>query len=60
MTTLKLNFLIILAILILIVFSFYIKDFRIDASSDTLVAQDDAKILNILMNTVSYLNQKIF
>ena len=41
MTKIKLNFFISLAFIILFLSFFFIKDFRIDASSDTLVAQND-------------------
>ena len=42
MTKIKLNFFISLALIILILSFFFIKNFRIDASSDTLVAQNDS------------------
>ena len=42
MSKIKLNFFIVLAFTILIISLFFIKNFRIDASSDTLVAQNDS------------------
>ena len=42
MSKTKINFLISLALLIMFLSFFFIQDFRIDASSDTLVAQNDA------------------
>ena len=41
MSKTKINFLISLAILIILISCFFIQNFRIDASSDTLVAQND-------------------
>ena len=41
MSKIKLNFLLIFALIVLITCCFFIKDFRIDASSDTLVAKND-------------------
>ena len=41
MYNLRLGFFIILALIVLFISGFFIKNFRIDASSDTLVAQND-------------------
>ena len=41
MSKLKLNFFFILSLIILLLSVFFIQNFRIDASSDTLVAQND-------------------
>ena len=43
MTKLKLNFFLFSSLIILLLSIFYIQNFRIDASSDTLVAQNDAE-----------------